>query len=150
MLIKFLKHTRKGLLLPKEVDRVCLCYLNGLPHLWHLLGLGWLKKNINTFSLRALCVWWQGSLYKLRPLHIRWNVTGSLFSDKGLIIFVFLAIFTVYFLNFQHLPVIQCATIVRCRACRTYINPFVYFVDAKRWKCNLCYRVNDCEYCWVI
>ncbi|XP_053603191.1 protein transport protein Sec24B isoform X2 [Plodia interpunctella] len=43
----------------------------------------------------------------------------------------------------KHLPVIQCSTIVRCRACRTYINPFVYFVDSKRWKCNLCYRVND-------
>ncbi|KAH9629200.1 hypothetical protein HF086_009590 [Spodoptera exigua] len=47
------------------------------------------------------------------------------------------------FKDLNHLPVIQCATIVRCRACRTYINPFVYFVDAKRWKCNLCYRVND-------
>ncbi|KAF4526569.1 hypothetical protein B566_EDAN009585 [Ephemera danica] len=31
----------------------------------------------------------------------------------------------------QQLPVIQCNTIVRCRACRTYINPFVYFVDHK-------------------
>ncbi|XP_026328680.1 protein transport protein Sec24A [Hyposmocoma kahamanoa] len=47
------------------------------------------------------------------------------------------------FKDLNHLPVIQCTTIVRCRACRTYINPFVYFVDAKRWKCNLCYRVND-------
>ncbi|XP_047985973.1 protein transport protein Sec24A [Leguminivora glycinivorella] len=47
------------------------------------------------------------------------------------------------FKDLNHLPVIQCSTIVRCRACRTYINPFVYFVDAKRWKCNLCYRVND-------
>ncbi|CAG5058624.1 unnamed protein product [Parnassius apollo] len=47
------------------------------------------------------------------------------------------------FKDLNHLPVIQCTTIVRCRACRTYINPFVYFVDSKRWKCNLCYRVND-------
>ncbi|CAK1553420.1 unnamed protein product [Leptosia nina] len=47
------------------------------------------------------------------------------------------------FKDLNHLPVIQCTTIVRCRACRTYINPFVYFIDAKRWKCNLCYRVND-------
>uniref|UniRef100_A0A1B0D4N5 Uncharacterized protein n=1 Tax=Phlebotomus papatasi TaxID=29031 RepID=A0A1B0D4N5_PHLPP len=36
-----------------------------------------------------------------------------------------------------------CSTIVRCRACRTYINPFVHFVDSKKWKCNLCYRVNE-------
>lgn len=43
----------------------------------------------------------------------------------------------------QSLPVIQCMNIVRCRLCRTYINPFVYFVDAKMWKCNLCYRVNE-------
>ncbi|XP_066587390.1 protein transport protein Sec24A [Prorops nasuta] len=47
------------------------------------------------------------------------------------------------FKDINHLPVIQCSTIVRCRACRTYINPFVYFVDTKRWKCNLCYRVNE-------
>ncbi|XP_072941017.1 protein transport protein Sec24A [Epargyreus clarus] len=47
------------------------------------------------------------------------------------------------FKDLSHLPVIQCSSIVRCRACRTYINPFVYFVDAKRWKCNLCYRVNE-------
>lgn len=40
---------------------------------------------------------------------------------------------------------IQCSEIVRCRACRTYINPFVYFVDSMKWKCNLCYRVNECE-----
>ncbi|XP_043484363.1 protein transport protein Sec24A [Leptopilina heterotoma] len=47
------------------------------------------------------------------------------------------------FKDLYHLAVIQCSTIVRCRACRTYINPFVYFVDSKRWKCNLCYRVNE-------
>ncbi|CAB1325503.1 unnamed protein product [Coregonus sp. 'balchen'] len=34
-------------------------------------------------------------------------------------------------------------TIVRCRSCRTYINPFVSFLDQRRWKCNLCFRVND-------
>lgn len=37
-------------------------------------------------------------------------------------------------------------TIVRCRSCRTYINPFVSFIDQRRWKCNLCYRVNDGEF----
>uniref|UniRef100_A0A2K6F544 SEC24 homolog B, COPII coat complex component n=1 Tax=Propithecus coquereli TaxID=379532 RepID=A0A2K6F544_PROCO len=41
------------------------------------------------------------------------------------------------------LPVITSNTIVRCRSCRTYINPFVSFIDQRRWKCNLCYRVND-------
>ncbi|XP_040827876.1 protein transport protein Sec24A isoform X2 [Ochotona curzoniae] len=41
------------------------------------------------------------------------------------------------------LPVVTSSTIVRCRSCRTYINPFVSFLDHRRWKCNLCYRVND-------
>lgn len=47
------------------------------------------------------------------------------------------------FKDLNHLPVIQCNVIVRCRSCRTYINPFIFFVDSKRWKCNVCYRVNE-------
>merc|ERR1719210_3080084 len=47
------------------------------------------------------------------------------------------------FRDLSHLPVIQCQTIVRCRQCRTYINPFVHFVDQRRWRCNVCYRVNE-------
>ena len=30
-----------------------------------------------------------------------------------------------------------------CPQCRTYINPFVHFVDQRRWRCNVCYRVNE-------
>ncbi|KAJ6667958.1 hypothetical protein lerEdw1_016279 [Lerista edwardsae] len=48
-----------------------------------------------------------------------------------------------FFPLFQQLPVVTSSTIVRCRSCRTYINPFVSFLDQRRWKCNLCYRVND-------
>lgn len=48
--------------------------------------------------------------------------------------------------SFQQLPVVTSSTIVRCRSCRTYINPFVSFLDQRRWKCNLCYRVNDGEF----
>lgn len=47
------------------------------------------------------------------------------------------------FRDLNNLPVIQCSPIVRCRVCRTYINPFVYFIDEKHWKCNLCFRVNE-------
>uniref|UniRef100_F6Y1V8 SEC24 homolog A, COPII coat complex component n=1 Tax=Monodelphis domestica TaxID=13616 RepID=F6Y1V8_MONDO len=47
------------------------------------------------------------------------------------------------FKDLLQLPVVTSSTIVRCRSCRTYINPFVSFLDQRRWKCNLCYRVND-------
>lgn len=43
----------------------------------------------------------------------------------------------------EDLPIIQDRTIVRCRSCRTYINPFVRLLDQRRWQCNLCNRVND-------
>ncbi len=49
----------------------------------------------------------------------------------------------VLWFSLQQLPVVTSSTIVRCRSCRTYINPFVSFLDQRRWKCNLCYRVND-------
>lgn len=55
----------------------------------------------------------------------------------------FLSLNTSLFFSKQQLPVITSNTIVRCRSCRTYINPFVSFLDQRRWKCNLCYRVND-------
>ncbi|XP_050538607.1 protein transport protein Sec24A isoform X2 [Daktulosphaira vitifoliae] len=45
--------------------------------------------------------------------------------------------------DLSRLTVIQCETITRCRNCRSYINPFVQFIDSGHWKCNLCYRVND-------
>eukprot|EP01036_Dinobryon_divergens_P040254 gene40254-53196_t len=34
--------------------------------------------------------------------------------------------------------------IVRCKRCRTYINPFVSWVDnGRRWRCNICGMVNE-------
>uniref|UniRef100_A0A0P4WA53 Protein transport protein Sec24A n=1 Tax=Scylla olivacea TaxID=85551 RepID=A0A0P4WA53_SCYOL len=47
------------------------------------------------------------------------------------------------FRDLEHLPVVSCNTIVRCRSCRTYINPFVVFKGDRRWECNLCFRVNE-------
>ena len=44
----------------------------------------------------------------------------------------------------EQVPVIQASTIVRCKRCRTYINPFVNFVDqGMRWRCNMCFCLND-------
>ncbi|KAI1703848.1 sec23/Sec24 trunk domain-containing protein [Ditylenchus destructor] len=53
------------------------------------------------------------------------------------------------FRDLKNLTVIQ-TNIVRCKYCRTYINPYVYMPDNRRWKCNLCYRVNDLpeEFTW--
>lgn len=47
------------------------------------------------------------------------------------------------FKDLKNLPVMQTNTIVRCRACRTYINPFIQFIDRQRWKCNICFRLNE-------
>lgn len=37
------------------------------------------------------------------------------------------------------------AGIVRCKRCRTYINPFVIWTEhGRRWRCNICAQINDC------
>ncbi|PHH58586.1 hypothetical protein CDD81_5148 [Ophiocordyceps australis] len=42
------------------------------------------------------------------------------------------------------IAVIQDQVISRCRRCRTYINPFVTFLDqGHRWRCNMCNLSND-------
>eukprot|EP01006_Ploeotia_vitrea_P000817 TRINITY_DN103701_c0_g1_i1.p1 TRINITY_DN103701_c0_g1~~TRINITY_DN103701_c0_g1_i1.p1 ORF type:complete len:951 (+),score=97.02 TRINITY_DN103701_c0_g1_i1:109-2853(+) len=34
--------------------------------------------------------------------------------------------------------------VVRCRRCRTYINPYVRFIDGgRKWNCNVCSSAND-------
>ncbi|KAF8609164.1 protein transporter SEC24 [Ceratobasidium sp. AG-I] len=41
-------------------------------------------------------------------------------------------------------PVISDTVIARCRRCRTYINPYVQFIDGgNRWKCCMCSMSND-------
>ncbi len=43
-------------------------------------------------------------------------------------------------------PVVD-GPIVRCRRCRTYLNPFVEMLDAgSKWRCNLCFLDNDCNH----
>ncbi|PAV65587.1 hypothetical protein WR25_12286 [Diploscapter pachys] len=47
------------------------------------------------------------------------------------------------FRDVRNLNIIQTSNIVRCRYCRTYINPYVVFPDSRHWRCNLCGRSND-------
>jgi protein transport protein SEC24 len=47
------------------------------------------------------------------------------------------------FKDLESLKVVQSSTIVRCRNCRSYINPFVQFLDNSKWRCNMCYSMND-------
>ncbi|KAG5297171.1 protein transporter sec24 [Histoplasma ohiense] len=42
------------------------------------------------------------------------------------------------------IPIVSDQVISRCRRCRSYINPFVSFLDhGHRWRCNMCNLVND-------
>ncbi|KAF4402787.1 hypothetical protein G4B88_010239 [Cannabis sativa] len=46
----------------------------------------------------------------------------------------------------DEVPVINFSNsgIVRCRRCRTYVNPYVTFTDAgRKWRCNMCSLLND-------
>ena len=42
------------------------------------------------------------------------------------------------------IPIVPDQVISRCRRCRSYINPFVTFLDhGHRWRCNMCNLTND-------
>ncbi|KAJ3670278.1 hypothetical protein LUZ60_010602 [Juncus effusus] len=46
----------------------------------------------------------------------------------------------------EEVPVINfgSAGVIRCRRCRTYVNPYVTFTDVgRKWRCNLCQLLND-------
>ncbi|CAH9134532.1 unnamed protein product [Cuscuta epithymum] len=48
----------------------------------------------------------------------------------------------------DEVPIINFTTtgIIRCRRCRTYVNPFVTFTDSgRKWKCNICQSLNDVQ-----
>lgn len=47
-------------------------------------------------------------------------------------------------LNEHPVPIINTPQVVRCRRCRTYIHPWVLWVDqGTRWRCNVCFLSND-------
>ncbi|KAL5735789.1 hypothetical protein ACOSQ2_030577 [Xanthoceras sorbifolium] len=46
----------------------------------------------------------------------------------------------------EEVPIVNFAStgIIRCRRCRTYVNPYVTFTDAgRKWRCNICSLLND-------
>ncbi|GJP79788.1 hypothetical protein CLOP_g10006 [Closterium sp. NIES-67] len=46
----------------------------------------------------------------------------------------------------EEVPVVNFGSsgIIRCRRCRTYVNPFVTFTDGgRRWRCNSCNLLNE-------
>ncbi|ERN19877.1 protein transport protein Sec24-like At3g07100 [Amborella trichopoda] len=46
----------------------------------------------------------------------------------------------------EEVPIVNFGTsgIVRCRRCRTYVNPYVHFADGgRKWRCNICSLLND-------
>ncbi|KAI3676429.1 hypothetical protein L1987_86038 [Smallanthus sonchifolius] len=48
----------------------------------------------------------------------------------------------------DEVPIVNFATmgIVRCRRCRTYVNPYVTFTDGgRKWRCNICALLNDVQ-----
>jgi protein transport protein SEC24 len=47
------------------------------------------------------------------------------------------------FKDLESLKVVQSSIIVRCRNCRSYINPYVHFLENSKWRCNMCYSIND-------
>ncbi|CAF1266761.1 unnamed protein product [Rotaria magnacalcarata] len=47
------------------------------------------------------------------------------------------------FKDLESLSVIQGTKIVRCDACKSYINPFVTLLDNTRWRCSICFRNNE-------
>ncbi|XP_059297157.1 protein transport protein SEC24 A-like isoform X2 [Lycium ferocissimum] len=48
--------------------------------------------------------------------------------------------------NGEEVPVVNFAQtgIIRCKRCRTYVNPYVTFTDSgRKWRCNSCALLND-------
>ncbi|ODV90892.1 hypothetical protein CANCADRAFT_31726 [Tortispora caseinolytica NRRL Y-17796] len=44
----------------------------------------------------------------------------------------------------ERIPLVSDGVVARCRRCRTYINPFVTFIDnGSRYRCAMCHLAND-------
>jgi len=57
----------------------------------------------------------------------------------------FLQVFTILFFQ-EEVPIVNFApaSVVRCRRCRTYVNPYMTFTEAgRKFRCNVCTLLND-------
>nr|CAG4709772.1 unnamed protein product [Naegleria fowleri] len=46
--------------------------------------------------------------------------------------------------HLKEVPTIGGNLIIRCNNCRTYINPFVQFIEfGNKWQCNVCKQINE-------
>lgn len=86
------------------------------------------------------------------PYYFRMTVNAvpnseSMLTKTGLTLGAVLTPFAEPPLDGDEIPTVRQsrAGIIRCRRCRSYVNPFVQWLDhGRKWRCNLCFMVNDC------
>ncbi|KAK7207512.1 COPII component protein [Myxozyma melibiosi] len=70
--------------------------------------------------------------------------TNSLLKKSKLPFAVIIQPYTTLREDEAPVPVVSDSVISRCRRCRTYINPFITFIEqGHRWRCNMCNLTND-------
>ncbi|KAI1930461.1 COPII subunit [Ophidiomyces ophidiicola] len=70
--------------------------------------------------------------------------TNSLLKKSRLPFALVIQPFTSLHDSEEPVPIVSDQIISRCRRCRSYINPFVTFLDqGHRWRCNMCNLTND-------
>lgn len=69
---------------------------------------------------------------------------GSLLKKSKLPFALVVRPFTALLEENDQLPLVTDSIICRCRRCRSYINPFITFMEQQhRWKCNICGLTNE-------
>ncbi|KAJ3806643.1 protein transporter SEC24 [Lentinula aff. lateritia] len=70
--------------------------------------------------------------------------TSSLLSKSKLPLALVISPYRTVSENEPQVPLVTDTVIARCRRCRTYINPFVQFIDGgNRWRCCMCNLSNE-------
>lgn len=70
--------------------------------------------------------------------------TSSLLSKSKIPLALIISPYRTVSENEPPVPLVTDTVIARCRRCRTYINPFVQFIDGgNRWRCCMCNLSNE-------